>query len=236
MSFQDQTSSTRYQSSPHIRPTVFTRGSKLKKEDVSMVRHVQEMMEILPDQLVREILNAPGMQNLLAKQQEAEQAEIPSGSDGVAVTKVEQIVTVRMHRYVNDCLGQKIKEAFKSLVRQRLDRLVQDQLPLAANLFLNGAVEGYRDQFYEDCKMNEASLLKMVDEGRTQLQDTANECTTEIKDLIQDQIDELESWSDKLKASVGEQLACLGYWSNEFARSNAKKMHAMKSTARCKSV
>ena len=70
-----------------------------------MVQHVQEMMEILPDQLVREILNAPGMQNLLAKQQEAEQAEIPSGSDGVAVTKVEQIVTVRLDRYVNNCLS-----------------------------------------------------------------------------------------------------------------------------------
>lgn len=197
---------------------------------------MQEMMEELPDDLVLEILNAPRVQNLLAKKQEAEQRKVSPSSEQFTITKIEQIVMTLMDSHADKCLDPKIKQAFKSLVRQRLDRLVQDQLPLAADLFLNGAVERLRDQFYEDCKMFEAGILETVEEGRTQLHDTTNECTAEINNLIQERTSELEYKSDKLKISVGEQLACLGYWSDKFARSNGNKEHATKTTARGKSV
>ncbi|TIA30693.1 hypothetical protein D6C78_09425 [Aureobasidium pullulans] len=107
-----------------------------------------------------------------------------------------------------------------------------EQLPLAADLLLHGAIEGYRDQFYEDCKMNEASLLEMVDEGRTQVQDTTNECIAEINDTIQNQIGVLESWSGESSTSIGEQLARLGHSSDKFARSNASDKHAAESRAK----
>ncbi|KAG9764826.1 hypothetical protein KCU73_g784, partial [Aureobasidium melanogenum] len=230
--YQDRTPGTQCQSSPHIRPTIFASGNKFEGEDALKVQHVQEMMEELPDDLVLEILNAPRVQNLLAKKQEAEQRKVSPSSEQVTITKIEQIVMTLMDSHADKCLDPKIKQAFKSLVRQRLDRLVQDQLPLAADLFLNGAVERLRDQFYEDCKMFEAGILETVEEGRTQLHDTTNECTAEINNLIQERTSELEYKSDKLKISVGEQLACLGYWSDKFARSNGNKEHATKTTAR----
>ncbi|THV73568.1 hypothetical protein D6D28_03176 [Aureobasidium pullulans] len=202
-------------------------------------QHVREMMEMLPNSLVREILDAPGVHSLLAAQQQAEQTEIQatqSGSRKVTATEVEQIVKESVDKHVDERLEQKIKVAFKSLVRERVDCLVQDRLPLAADLVLHGATEGYRDQFYEDCKTNEASLLEMVDEGRTQVQDTMNDCIAEINDTIQNQIGKLESWSGELSTSIGEQLARLGYWSDKFARSSASDRYAKKSMSRCKSI
>ncbi|CAD0089647.1 unnamed protein product [Aureobasidium vineae] len=186
-------------------------------------------MATLPDHLVLELMNGPRVQNLLTIQQEAEQAEVLFSSERVAITKVEQIVTRRMDKYVDECLDQKIKGAFKPLVRQRLEKLVQSQLPLAVELFFNDAVEDLRDQFYE-------SLREVVDDGRTQLHDEINECTTEIKDMVRDQIGKFEDQSNKFNISIREQLACLGYWSDKFAKSNGNKEYATNNTARCESV
>jgi hypothetical protein len=38
--------------------------------------------------------------------------------------------------------------------------------------------------------------------------------------MIRGQIDELEYQSEKMNIFVGEQLACLGYWSDRFAKSD----------------
>lgn len=84
--------------------------------------------------------------------------------------------------------------------------------------------------------MNEASLREVVDDGRTQLQDQTKECSTEIEDMVRDQIGELEDQSDRFRIFVGEQLACLGYWSDKFAKSTGNKEHATNNTARCESV
>ncbi|KAI4733288.1 hypothetical protein D6C78_09473 [Aureobasidium pullulans] len=238
VSFQAQTSSTHCPSSPHIRPTFLARGTKIERENALKAQHVREMLEALPNELVLEILSGSRVQDLLAIQQGPAQAKIPSSSDQFAVTKVKQTVTGHMDtdKYTDEFFNQKVKQAFKSLVHQRLDRLVHDQLPLAAELFFRSAVEDLRDQFYEDCKMNEASLSETVDEGCTTLHVETEKCTTEIHDLIQDRLDELEHQSNKFKISTGEQLACLGYWSNQFAESNGNQKHATKITERCMSV
>jgi hypothetical protein len=196
------------------------------------------MLEALPNELVLEILSGSRVQDLLAIQQGPAQAETPFSSGQIAVTKVEQTVTGHMDtdKYTDESFNQRVKQAFKSLVHQRLDRLVHDQLPLAAELFFHSAVEDLRDKFYEDCKMNEASLRETVDEGCTTLHDETEKCTTEIHDLIQDRLDELEHQSNKFKITTGEQLARLGYWSNRFAKSNENKEQATKITERCMSV
>jgi hypothetical protein len=196
------------------------------------------MLEALPSELVLEILSEPRVQDLLALRQGPAQAETLFSSDHVAVTRVEKTVTGHMNtdKYTDECFNQKVKQAFKSLVYQRLDRLVYDQLPLATELFFRSAVEDLRDQFYEDCKMNEASLRETVDEGCTMLHDETEKCTTEVHDLIQDRLDELEHQSNKFKITTGEQLACLGYWSDQFAKSTGNKEHVTKMTERCMSV
>jgi hypothetical protein len=115
--------------------------------------------------------------------------------------------------------------------------LIREELPLAIDEPLNCAVERIRDEFQEDCKMNEAKLIEIIDDGRTELHDETDKCTTEINDMIRGQIDELEYQSEKMGISVGEQLACLGYWSDKFARSNVHKEQVRNNIkARCKSV
>jgi CRISPR/Cas system CMR-associated protein Cmr5 small subunit len=238
VSFQAQTSSTHCPSSPHIRPTFLARRTNLERENALKAQHVREMLEALPNELVLEILSGSRVQNLLAIQHGPALAETPFGSDHITVNKVKQTVTghMDMDKYTDEYFDQKVKQAFKSLVHQRLDLLVHDQLPLATELFFKSAVEDLRDQFYEDCKMNEASLRETVDEGCTTLHDETEKCTTEINDLIQDRLDELEHQSSKFKISTGEQLACLGYWFDQFAESNGNKEHVMKMTERCMSV
>jgi hypothetical protein len=238
VSFQAQTPSTHCPSSPHIRPTFLAGGTKIEKENASKAQHVREVLEALPNELVLEILSGSRVQTLLAIQQGPAPAGTPFSSDQIAVTKVKQTVTGHMdtEKYTDEYLEQKVKQAFKSLVHQRLDRLVHNQLPLATELFFRSAVEDLRDQFYEDCKMNEASLRETVDEGCTTLHDETEKCTTEINDLIQDRLDELEHQSNKFKISTGEQLACLGYCFDRFAESNRDKEHVSKITARCMSV
>jgi hypothetical protein len=238
VSFQAQTPSTHRPSSPHIRPTFLTRGTNLERENASKAQHVQEVLEALPNELVLEILSGSRVQNLLAIQQGPAPAGTPFSSDQIAVTKVKQTVTGHMDtdKYTDKYFNQKVKQVFKSLVHQRLDRLVHDQLPLATELFFRSAVEDLRDQFYEDCKMNEASLRETVDEGCTTLHDETEKCTTEINDLTQDRLDELEHQSNKFRITTGEQLACLDYWFDQFAESNGNKEHVMKMTERCMSV
>jgi hypothetical protein len=238
VSFQAQTFSTHCSWSPHIRPTFLAGGTKIEKENALKVQHVREMLEALPNELVLEILSESRVQELLAIQQGPAQAKIPFSSDHITVNKVKQTVTGHMDadKYTDEYFDQKVKQAFKSLVHQRLDCLVHDQLPLATELFFRSAVEDLRDQFYEDCKMNEASLRETVDEGCTTLHDETEKCTTEINDLIQDRLDELEHQSNKFKMSTGEQLACLGFWSNQLAESNGNQEHTTKITERCMSV
>ncbi|KAH0263705.1 hypothetical protein KCU91_g12539, partial [Aureobasidium melanogenum] len=238
VSFQAQNSSTHCPSSPHIRPTFLARGTEIERKNALKAQHVREMLEALPNELVLEILSESRVQDLLAIQQGPAQAETLVGSDQIAVTKVEQTVTGHMDtdKYTDDYFNQKVKQAFKSLVHQRLDRLVHDQLPLATELFFRSAVEDLRDQFYEDCKANEAGLRETVDEGCTMLHDETEKCTTEINDLIQDRLDELEHQSNEFRITTGEQLACLGYWSDQFANSTGDKERATKITKRCMSV
>ena len=55
--------------------------------------------------------------------------------------------------------------------------------------------------------------------------------------MIRGQIDELEYQTEKTSIFVGEQLACLGCWSDKFAKSNENKEQARNNIkARCKSI
>lgn len=68
------------------------------------------------------------MQKLLATQQEVEQAGIPFSPEQVAITEVEQNVISHKSRWDDNYLDQMIMQASESLVRQRLDSLVQDHV------------------------------------------------------------------------------------------------------------
>jgi hypothetical protein len=45
--------------------------------------------------------------------------------------------------------------------------------------------------------MNEAKLIEIIDDGRTELHDETDKCTIEINDMVRGQIDELEYQTEK---------------------------------------
>lgn len=79
------------------------------------------------------------------------------------------------------------------------------------------AIESYRDQFYEDCKINEANLLEIVDDGRVRLREAVDECENEVKESVEKQISRLEDQSAKVGGEVKSHLAELVYWSGTLA-------------------
>ncbi|TIA44626.1 hypothetical protein D6C77_10800, partial [Aureobasidium pullulans] len=222
-----------------IRPTVFTRGTRFEQENRLKAERVRRMLEDVPDHLVREMLKAPRYQNLLATQPRS-QPEVDlqgsHGSEPIAVAQVESIVEGYMDRYIKGCFNALTKDAFKAHARQRLDHLVETGLPVAAELFLSGAVEKHRDQFYEDCRIFESHLHETVEEGRTELLAKANECSTEIEELAQKRIMELQDQGGEVGLLVFEQIEKLEHWSSKHTQPAVKESHLPRTMARCKSV
>ena len=113
---------------------------------------------------------------------------------------------------------------------------METQLPLTANLIFNGAIESYRDQSYEDCKINEASLLEIVNDGRVRLRETADECEIEVKESVEKQISRLEDQGAKVTDEVNIHLAELVYWSGTPASEASKTTGNRSQEAKSKSV
>jgi hypothetical protein len=215
-----------------VRPTVFTH-EKAEEQDRLTVLHVQKLLDNFPDDIVREILRQPRYQRL---SQEAALGSPAASSSPTTLAAIENIVENRLDRYVAERLDGLTRSAFKSLTQRHLHSIVGAQLPLAADLILNGAIESYRDQFYEDCKVNEASLLEIVDDGRVRLREAVDECEMEVKESIEEQISRLEDQSAKVDGEVKGQLAELVYWSGTLASEVPKTKGNTSQEVRSRSV
>lgn len=215
-----------------IRPTIFT-CEKAGEQARLTVHHVQNILDDVPDDIVREILKQPRYQRL--QQQAALESPAPLSSP-VTPASIENILKNHLDRYVAERLDGLTRSAFKSLTQQRLHRIVETQLPLAADLVLNGAIEAYRDQFYEDCRANEASLLEIVEDGRLRLRETVDECEVEVKESIEEQMSKLEDQSAKVDGEVKEQLSELVYWSGKLASEVPKTKGNASQEVRSRSV
>lgn len=197
------------------------------------ILHVKKLLDNFPDDIVCGILRQPRYQRL---SQEAALGSPAASSSPITLASIENIVENRLDRYVAERLDGLTRSAFKSLTQQRLHRIVEAQLPLAADLILNGAIESYRDQFYEDCKVNEASLLEIVDDGRVRLREAAGECENEVKESVEKQISRLEDQRAKVDGEVKCQLAELVYWSGTLASEVPKTKGNTSQEARSRSV
>ncbi|KAI4720933.1 hypothetical protein E4T48_02850 [Aureobasidium sp. EXF-10727] len=222
------TPTTRSPSPAHISPTKFTTDTKQShRERVKMVE-LQRQLSALPDDLVREALAGSGHQHLLApvgqKSPKGFSRDTKLAHDRdlppvVSTDAQEAAMVARVDKIIEERLDRLTKDAFKSLTQRRLHALVESQLPVAAELFLNGAVADHRDQFYEECKTNEVNLREHVDEGVTEVRDVTNECTREISELAQQCMDSLDEHSRSLDASAEQELSKLKRWFAELAQS-----------------
>jgi hypothetical protein len=142
----------------------------------------------------------------------------PVSPSRVPADTEDAALAARVDKIIEQRLDKLTKDAFKSLAQRRLHALVESQLPVAAELFLNGAVADQRDQFYEDCKANEVSVREHIDEGVTEIRDVTNECTKELSELAQQCMDSLDEHSRNVDASAEQELSKLKRWFAELAQ------------------
>lgn len=189
---------------------------------------LQRQLHSLPDELVREVLTGSGHRHLLVPGTPAAPNKLSKDVDLVpdrqvspsaSSEAVEADLVAKVDRIIEQRLGELTKDAFKSLTQRRLHALVESQLPLAAELFLNGAVADHRDRFYEECKTSEINVREHIDEGITEVRDVTNECTKEISELAQQCMDSLDEHSSSLDASAERELSKLKRWFAELAQS-----------------
>lgn len=201
----------------HIAPTKFaTDDTKRSYRQRIKVLELQRQLRDLPDDLVREALAGSGHQHLLAPA--TANPKTPSrGSVDDADTE-DTALTARVDKIIEQRLDKLTKSAFKTLTHQRLHSLVESQLPIAAELFLNGAVSTHRDAFYEDCKANEFAVREQIDEGITEIRDVSDQCTKELEELGKQCVESLEECSRGLDASAEQELERMKRWFGELAR------------------
>ncbi|KAG9740406.1 hypothetical protein KCU73_g9213, partial [Aureobasidium melanogenum] len=222
------TPTTRSPSPAHISPTIFTRDIKQSYRERIKVLELQRQLHGLPDELVREVLTGSGHQHLLVPEtppppnklsKDANSVPDRQTSSSASPDAEEAAMVAKVDRIIEQRLGKLTKDAFKALTQKRLNALVESQLPVAAELFLNGAVADHRDRFYEECKTSEINVREHIDEGITEVRDATNECATEISELAQQCMDNLDDHSKNLDASAEQELSKLKRWFAELAQS-----------------
>lgn len=180
---------------------------------------LQRQLRYLPDDVVREALAGSGYQHLLVPAISADPKTVSKSPDPMDDSNAEDAaLTARIDKIIEQRLDKLTKSAFKTLTHQRLHSLVETQLPIAAELFLNGAVSSHRDAFYEDCKANELAVREQIDEGITEIRDVSNECTKELEELGKQCVESLEEHSRGLDASAEQELERMKRWFGESAR------------------
>jgi type VI protein secretion system component VasK len=196
------------------------------------VLDIQRQLKGVPDDLVREALAGSGHQHLLAPKTSPDPKALSKGIKSMndplfpsrALADIEDAAMIaRVDKIIAQRLDKLTKDAFKSLTQRRLHALVESQLPVAAELFLNGAVADHRDQFYEDCKANEVTVREHIDEGVTEIRDVTNECTKDLSELAQQCMDSLDEHSRNVDASAEQELSKLKRWFGELAKGFTEK-------------
>jgi hypothetical protein len=191
------------------------------------VLDLQRQLRGVPDDLIREALAGSGYQHLLIPATSLGPKTLSKGTKSTndplspprAHADTEDAAMIaRVDKNIEQRMDKLTKDAFKSLTQRRLHALVESQLPVAAELFLNGAVADHRDQFYEDCKTNEVTVCEHIDEGVTEIRDVTNECTKELSELAQQCMDSLDEHSRNVDASAEQELSKLKRWFAELAK------------------
>lgn len=201
----------------HIVPTEFTNDSKRSYRQRMNMCELHRQLSGLPDDLVREALAGSGHQHLLVPAMSAG-TKTPTEGPVDDTDAGDAALTAKVDKIIQQRLDKLTKSAFKTLTTQRLHSLVETQLPIAAELFLNGAVSSHRDAFYEDCKANELAVREQIDEGITEMREVSDQCTKELEELGRQCVESLEEKSRGLDASAEQELERMKRWFGELAK------------------
>ncbi|KAE8358070.1 hypothetical protein BDV27DRAFT_150768 [Aspergillus caelatus] len=195
--------------SPSIPQTYFTHAfSPGHTERNRLARLVHEFSSLSDDQ-VRKVLVGSRHAHLLAIPNDVD-SDLPSESAKVSFAKGELI----KHRHLERYIDQIIKRHISPIVDEIVD----------------SAVSKSRDQFFDECKMNEAEFREQVDDGNSEIRTIANECMKEMKEEAQKHIQDIEEQAQQcmndlqnqgieVEMSAERHIAKFKSWSNASPRS-----------------
>ncbi|EAW13486.1 uncharacterized protein ACLA_055340 [Aspergillus clavatus NRRL 1] len=136
------------------------------------------------DDLIRELLIRSGRQHLLAIPKDVN-CDLPCVFKKVTFAEVEMIEH-RLKCYVDE------------MIERRLESHILNEI-------VDSAVSECRDQIYDKCKTNEAEFHEQVDDGNSEVRNTANEYMDEIEEQAQRYMHEIEEQAQQYMKDIEDQ-------------------------------
>ena len=216
-------------SPPSIRPTYFTHAFSPGRTERNRLAGLVHEFSSLSDDQVRKVLIGSRHAHLLAIPNDVD-PDLPSESAKVSVAKGELIKRRRLERYI--------------------DKIIKRHISPIVDEIIDCAVSKSRDQFFDECKMNEAEFREQVDDGNSEIRTMATECMKEMKEEAQKHIHEIEEQAQQcmndiqnqgieVEMSAERQIAKFKSWSNTSPRSlldSKSSSHELGTDARRSSI
>jgi hypothetical protein len=84
------------------------------------------------------------------------------------------------------------------MIDRRLKSHIVDEI-------VDSAVSDCRDQIFDECKMNEAEFREHVEDGNSEVRNTANECMKEMKEQAQEYMRDIEEQVQQYMNDIEDQ-------------------------------
>ncbi|KAL4734231.1 hypothetical protein BDV11DRAFT_59150 [Aspergillus similis] len=165
------TPSTLSPSPPSIRPTHFTRASRPGHAEYKKLLFLERELRGVSDDLIRELLIRLGRQHLLALPKVVDR-DLPYEFEKPSFLK-DELIERRLEQYVDKTIERRLEQYVDKMIERRLEQNV------------DRAMSECRDQIYGVYTMNEAEFREQVDDGNSEVRNTANECMSEIMEQAQ---------------------------------------------------
>ncbi|KAE8326656.1 hypothetical protein BDV39DRAFT_176830 [Aspergillus sergii] len=154
-----------------IRPTCFTHASSPGRTERNRLACLVRELSSLSDGQVRKVLIGSRHDHLLAKPNDVD-SDLPSEPEKIGFAKDEPITRRRLEQYI------------EMIIKRHISPIVDE--------IVESAVSASRDQFFDECKTNEAEFREQVDDGNSEVRTMANECMKEMQEEAQKHIHEME--------------------------------------------
>lgn len=164
------TPSTLSPSLSSIRPTLFTPAFSPGRTQPNRLRRLEHELRGVSDDQICELLIRSGRRHLLAIPEDVD-SDVPSKCEKVSFVEIDAI-ECRLQRYVDEMIERRLKSHVDAIV--------------------DNAASKCRDQFFDQCKTNEAEFREQVDDGNSEVRITADECMKEMNEQTQKYMCEME--------------------------------------------
>ncbi|KAL4756054.1 uncharacterized protein BDW70DRAFT_145494 [Aspergillus foveolatus] len=175
--------------SPSIRPTHFTRVSPGFRESKKL-RFLEDELRGLSDGLIRELLIRSGHQHLLAIPEDVDH-DLQCEFDKASFPK-DEMIERRLQRYVDKMVERRLEQYVDKTIERRLEQNV------------DRAMSECRDQIYSVYTMNEAEFREQVDDGNSEVRNTAAECINEVMEQAQKYTLDMEEQAQQYMNDIEE--------------------------------